>query len=60
MKLMVAFYRWRGSLDHERGAEIVEYAILLMLIALVCIATITLIGEDTSEPYSSLASGITG
>jgi len=60
MRPTAGIYRWRMTLHRERGAEIVEYAILIMLIALVCIATITLIGEDTSEPYSSLASGITG
>lgn len=53
-------HRRRMTRHRERGAETVEYAILIMLIALVCIATITLIGQDTSEPDSNLASRVTG
>lgn len=40
----------------ERGASLVEYALLLALIAIVCIGGVTLIGRATMEPLSSAAS----
>ncbi len=44
----------------ERGASLVEYALLLALIAVVCIAAVGALGEATTEPYSNLAeSGLT-
>ncbi len=39
----------------ERGASLVEYALLLALIAVVCIAAVGALGGATSEPYSNLA-----
>lgn len=40
----------------ERGASLVEYALLLALVAIVCIGGVTLIGRATVEPLSSAAS----
>lgn len=37
--------RWLG----ERGAGLVEYVLLLSLIALVCIAAISMLGGETNE-----------
>lgn len=47
--------RPQGPVD-ERGASLVEYALLLALIAIVCIGGVTLIGRATMEPLSSAAS----
>jgi pilus assembly protein Flp/PilA len=38
----------------ERGASLVEYALLLALIALVCIGALQLLGNDVSTPLSSV------
>jgi len=46
--------RARGA--GERGASLVEYALLLALIAIVCIGGVTLIGQATMDPLSSAAS----
>ncbi len=40
----------------ERGASLVEYALLLALIAVVCIAAVTTLGGTTAVPYSEVAS----
>ncbi len=40
----------------ERGAGLVEYALLVGLIVLVCVAAITLLGGTTAAKYSSMAS----
>lgn len=42
----------------ERGANLVEYAMLLALIVIVCLIAVTFVGESTSERFSSTASQI--
>ena len=39
----------------DRGASIVEYALLISLIVLICIASITVFGDSTSEGISTAA-----
>jgi pilus assembly protein Flp/PilA len=47
----------RQRLRHdERGASFVEYAMLLALIAIVCLVAVTMIGNTTGESLSSTAS----
>ena len=40
----------------EKGAALVEYALLVALIAVVCIAAITFIGKSTSNKFSEVGS----
>jgi len=40
----------------ERGANLVEYALLVAFIAIVCVAAVTLLGDATNDPYSELGS----
>ena len=42
----------------EEGASLVEYGLLLSLVAVVCIAAITLLGTSISTMLSNLASQI--
>ncbi|MEM7141616.1 MAG: Flp family type IVb pilin [Actinomycetota bacterium] len=42
--------------DDDRGASLVEYALLLALLALVCIAAMTALGGTTSGSYSEITS----
>lgn len=42
----------------ERGASLVEYALLLALIAVICIGAITLIGNNASNKLSQVASNL--
>ena len=44
----------------ERGASLVEYALLLALIAVVCIIAITALGGSASQKFSSVDSSISG
>jgi pilus assembly protein Flp/PilA len=46
----------RRTIKDERGASLVEYALLLALIAVVCIGAITLIGEGAKEKLSEVSS----
>ncbi len=42
----------------ERGASLVEYALLVALIAVVCIAAVTLLGSSASAKFSEVSSAI--
>ena len=42
----------------ERGATLVEYALLVALIAVVCIAAVTVLGESASEMFSDVNANI--
>lgn len=44
----------------DEGASLVEYALLVALIAVVCIAAITLLGNKASTKFSSVGSTIGG
>ncbi len=48
----------RISVRDERGAGLVEYALLIALIVIVCVAAVGVIGQSTQEPYSELGSSI--
>jgi pilus assembly protein Flp/PilA len=40
----------------ERGASLVEYALLVALIAVVCIVAITFVGNRASDKFSTVGS----
>jgi pilus assembly protein Flp/PilA len=48
----------RARSRSERGASLVEYALLLALVAAVCIVAITSLGRKASSSFSSLSSQI--
>jgi pilus assembly protein Flp/PilA len=47
-----------SRIDDERGASLAEYALLVALIAIVCIAAVTALGESASSKFSEIDSGI--
>ncbi len=42
----------------ERGAALVEYALLLALIAVVCIVALTTLGNQASDKFSKVGASI--
>ncbi len=42
----------------DRGASLVEYALLVALIAVVCIVAVTLLGKNSSSKFSSVGSAL--
>ena len=48
----------RARVDDERGASLVEYALLVALIAVVCIIAITFLGTSASSKFSQVGSNI--
>jgi pilus assembly protein Flp/PilA len=48
----------KAKTESERGASLVEYALLLALIAVVCIIAITALGDKASENFDSIADSL--
>ena len=44
--------------DDERGASLVEYALLVALIAVVCIVAVTFLGRKASSNFSKVGQSI--
>ena len=44
--------------NKEIGASLVEYGLLVALIAVICIAAIRLLGTNVSTNFSQIASGV--
>ena len=42
----------------ERGASLVEYALLVALIAVVCIIAVTVLGTNASKKFSNVSSSL--
>ena len=43
---------------HERGASMVEYALLVMMIAMAALVAVAVAGTELSETYSEISSGL--
>jgi pilus assembly protein Flp/PilA len=54
-KLLVAA---KGFLRDEEGASLAEYGLLLALIAVVCLAGMTLLGSQINSMFNSVSSTI--
>ena len=50
--------RLARQIREERGASLVEYALLLALIAVVCIVAVSLLGTSTSHKFSQVGSAL--
>ena len=56
-ELLAAYLRARFA-DDERGASLVEYALLVALIAVVCIVAVSFLGKSASSKFSTVGSSI--
>jgi pilus assembly protein Flp/PilA len=55
------FATWlKAHFDSDRGASLVEYALLVALIAVVCIAAVTFLGRSASTKFSNVGTAIAG
>jgi pilus assembly protein Flp/PilA len=57
--MVTSFIRARFS-NNERGAALVEYALLLALIAVVCIVALEFLGGEAAEKFSDVGNSIAG
>jgi pilus assembly protein Flp/PilA len=44
----------------EEGAALVEYGMLVGLIAVVCVAAVTILGTDISTVFTNIANALAG
>ena len=58
---MITFKTWLASVlpmrDDDRGASLVEYALLVAFIAVVCAVAVAQLGSTVNSSYSSTYSG---
>jgi pilus assembly protein Flp/PilA len=45
-------------LKDEKGASMVEYALLVVLIAIVALVAVQIAGQEVSETFSEISSGL--
>ncbi|MGQ0743795.1 MAG: Flp family type IVb pilin [Acidimicrobiales bacterium] len=50
--------RITGRIHNERGAALVEYALLLALIAVVCIVALQVLGTEAADKFSTIGDQI--
>jgi pilus assembly protein Flp/PilA len=50
----------RSHTKSERGASLVEYALLVALIAVVCIVAVTFLGRSAEDKFNNVGSSISG
>jgi len=48
----------QARIKSDRGASLVEYALLVALIAVVCIVAITFLGEQASKEFDSVGNSL--
>ena len=59
MQQFEVFKTWiLARIKSDRGASLVEYALLVALIAVVCIVAVTILGDEASSNFSSVGGEI--
>jgi pilus assembly protein Flp/PilA len=62
LRARLALIDWRAAVGRalatERGASLVEYALLVALIALVCFAAVGFLGGAASSQYEGVGSSL--
>ena len=56
--VLTPIVRARLGLRDDAGASLVEYALLVALIAVVCILAITFIGNNANDKFSEVSSNL--
>jgi Flp pilus assembly pilin Flp len=55
---MKIFKYFQTFSSNEKGASMVEYALLIVLIAITALLAVSLAGEELSSQYSDIASSL--
>ena len=53
--MLYQMLEWFRSQEQEEGQTLVEYALILVLIAIVVIGAVTLIGGNANDIFNSIA-----
>ena len=57
--MMKLYTRWQVLTSGEEGQDLLEYALLVALIALVCVGAIGLAGKNVNTIFGSVAAQLT-
>ena len=52
------YARLMGFLSSEKGASLVEYSLLVLLIAMAALAAVAVFGDELSSTYSEINSNL--
>lgn len=55
---VLRFWVTLASPEREQGASLVEYALLVALIAVVCIIAVTFLGSNASTKFSAVGNAL--
>jgi pilus assembly protein Flp/PilA len=58
--LHAAFLKVHGLLYHEEGQDLVEYALVVALIAFAATAGMTTLAKDINDAFTSIGTQLTG
>lgn len=58
MSMSIALAFVRCLVRDEEGATMVEYGLMLALIAIVCIVAVTLVGSNASTIFSNISNSL--
>ena len=56
--MLVLWTKVRSWMADEKGASMVEYALLVVLIAIVALVAVSFAGEQVSSTFSEIGSGL--
>ena len=48
----------RNFIQNEEGATMVEYGLMLALIAVVCLAAVAIVGNETSDTFTNVGTSL--
>ena len=58
LNILKTWFMARFHINSERGATMVEYVLILALIAIVVITVVGLLGQSVSKKFSQASSGL--
>jgi pilus assembly protein Flp/PilA len=56
--MLALFAKVTTWIKEEKGASMVEYALLVVLIAIIALVAVRLAGSEVSQTFSDIASGL--
>jgi pilus assembly protein Flp/PilA len=60
LRMIIGLQTWVANRDREEGQALVEYALILALIAVVSIAALTALGVNVAAQLQAIANAIGG
>ncbi len=56
--MLALWTKVKAWMDNEKGASMVEYALLVVLIAIIALVAVALAGDEVSQTFSEIQSGL--